>query len=169
MSKVPYVCSKCGVSGVKLWRQYNTCVSAQELLCVECLAKETKIDISKIDSDGRYEDPSIGCKTHSVGWHVPAIPTDDEESFWGYTSVPVSDCYWWKKLPLTKKDNELQFERMWAVTQYSKLDNSFSVIGVFDTREIAENIIKEFEKENEGLERYFDFSIEQTYMYKGAV
>lgn len=166
MSKIPYVCSKCGATGVKLWRQYNVCVSAQELLCVECLAKEAKIDISKIDSDGRYEDPTIERKTHSVGWHVPAILTDDEESFWGYTSVPANGCYWWKKLPLTKTEPGLLFEKKWIVTQYFGLDKYFSVIGVFDSYEIADNIRQELKEEQEGLSQYFVFAIEQTYMYK---
>jgi len=34
-----------------------------------------------------------------IGWLVPAVPTPDGESFWGYTSVPQDACQWWHALP----------------------------------------------------------------------
>ena len=40
-----------------------------------------------------------GC---SIGWLVPAVPTEEGNTFWGYTSVPYQGVYWWDNLPLLK-------------------------------------------------------------------
>jgi hypothetical protein len=37
--------------------------------------------------------------TDQIGWMVPAVPTPDGDTFWGYTSVPLEGVLWWKALP----------------------------------------------------------------------
>lgn len=49
-------------------------------------------------------EPSMEFRTErkrhdSIGWLVPAIPTEDGDTFWGYTSVPQAGCAWWHRLP----------------------------------------------------------------------
>ena len=34
-----------------------------------------------------------------IGWLVPAIPDEECETYWGYTSVPQPGCEWWYRLP----------------------------------------------------------------------
>lgn len=41
-------------------------------------------------------------RTDQIGWMVPAVPTEDGTSFWGYTSVPQAGCVWWANLPTLK-------------------------------------------------------------------
>lgn len=89
-----YVCSVCGAKGVKLWRQYNTCVCFLELKCATCIVPD-----KTVDEHGKIEDKIVGM-SDQVGGLVPAIPTaDGSESFWGYTSVPILGVVWWKALP----------------------------------------------------------------------
>jgi hypothetical protein len=33
-----------------------------------------------------------------IGWLIPAAPTKEFDSFWGYTSVPQDMCEWWYSL-----------------------------------------------------------------------
>lgn len=91
---IDYTCSKCKAQGVKLWRQYQTVVDAQELLCAACAAPGVEVD-----ADGRAErEGDAGFRTDQIGsWLVPAVPVGD--TFWGYTSVPSQDVEWWRKLP----------------------------------------------------------------------
>lgn len=93
-----YVCGKCGASGVKLWRDYQTFLEHQSLLCATCAAKEQKKDISDIDKDG-LRNSGHGSRTDQIGWRVPAVPTEENDTYWGYTSVPPAGCEWWRKLP----------------------------------------------------------------------
>tara|TARA_R100001463_G_scaffold52426_1_gene103214 strand:+ start:50 stop:304 length:255 start_codon:yes stop_codon:yes gene_type:complete len=30
---------------------------------------------------------------------VPAVPDEEDISYWGYTSVPTLGCWWWWQLP----------------------------------------------------------------------
>jgi hypothetical protein len=89
-----YVCSGCGASGVKLWRQYQTMADYLRLLCKDCAEKDQEEKLTE-ESD-------------SLGWLVPAVPTElpnadgdipEGETFWGYTSVPGWGCKWWWELP----------------------------------------------------------------------
>jgi len=64
-----YECADCGAKNVRLYREY------QILRCRKCAIKDQK--------DG----PS-GIAEHNIGWLVAAVPTEDGETFWGYTSVP---------------------------------------------------------------------------------
>jgi len=78
-----YKC-KCGKTGVKLWREYNTFLDQQTLYCVECACADQKKPM-----------PETG---DQIGWLVPAVPTEDGDTYWGYTSVPIMGCIWWDRL-----------------------------------------------------------------------
>ena len=91
-----YKCSKCGATGVKLWRtKYQT-----TLLCADCAAKEEGEDISTLDSNGKHLN-DMGSNTRQIGLFLPAIPTEDGIGFW--TSAPKSGWNWWRKLPNRKQ------------------------------------------------------------------
>lgn len=81
-----YICSKCGISNVRLYRQYQTFADHIKLLCTKCALE----DQNQTEPDR----PSA----HSIGWLVAAIPTEDEETYWGYTSVPDAGVRWWNRL-----------------------------------------------------------------------
>lgn len=93
-----YRCSVCGAKQVKLWRQYQTVADAIELHCCTCAAKDQDRDISDIDQDGLYTG-SYEMRSDQIGGLVPAIPTEDGRTYWGYTSVPSLGILWWKGLP----------------------------------------------------------------------
>ncbi len=91
-----YVCHGCGASKCKLWREYLTFADRTALLCCDCAAKRGGLDMSGIDDSG-YWNGEFG-ETDQIGRFVPAVPTDDD-TFWGYTSVPVDAAAWWRRLP----------------------------------------------------------------------
>ncbi len=93
-----YMCTSCGVTGCKLWREYQTCADYTDLLCCDCAGKNQGKDVSTIDEKGLRQDDH-GCRTDQIGWLVPAVPTEDGTTFWGYTSVPSEGCTWWRQLP----------------------------------------------------------------------
>jgi len=82
---IEYKCTKCGIDGVKLWRQYNTFLDHLEVLCKDCAEKDQGKSI-KEDSD-------------RIGYLVPAIPTKEGDTFWGLGAVPTSLAIWWYRLP----------------------------------------------------------------------
>ena len=90
-----YICGVCGASNCKLWRPYQTFII--ELYCAECAAEDQNKCISDLDSDGRRTESHQ--KIDSIGWLVPAVPTEEGDGYWGYTSVPEKGCQWWRKLP----------------------------------------------------------------------
>jgi hypothetical protein len=99
-----YVCGVCGASGVKLWRRYQTFLNHQELTCAVCSAKAEGKNIEDIDADGKYTE-SIGnnnttsrYRCDQIGWRVPAVPDEEGETYWGYTSVPPAGVAWWRRL-----------------------------------------------------------------------
>ncbi len=81
-----YRCCLCGARGVKLWREYQTFLDHQSLLCAPCAARIGNKDISDIDSEGCRS--SLGGRTNQIGWYIPAVPTEQNDTFWGYSSVP---------------------------------------------------------------------------------
>lgn len=93
-----YCCSKCGASGVKLWRLYQTFLNYNELTCAKCSGEAEGESIEGIDADGKIAS-EFGGRTDTIGWRVPAVPTVEGDTFWGYTSVPQAGCDWWYKLP----------------------------------------------------------------------
>lgn len=93
MKKINYTCTSCGVTGVKLWREYQTYAHETELLCADCGEK-------------RYAKSHEGKKSpwaegtgDQLGWFVPAVLTAEGDTFWGYTSVPQDRWEWWDALP----------------------------------------------------------------------
>jgi hypothetical protein len=85
-----YVCAKCKVSGVRLYRDYNTFLDHQELTCTACT-------IAASDKDVDLTHP------HNLGWKVAAVPTEENDTYWGYTSVPTRGVWWWDHLPIKKE------------------------------------------------------------------
>jgi hypothetical protein len=100
-----YVCGTCGASGVKLWRLYQTFLSHQELACAGCAAAAEGCSIADIDADGRRMETGAGFapdpkyRTDQIGWRIPAVPTEEGDTYWGYTSVPPAGVTWWRRLP----------------------------------------------------------------------
>jgi hypothetical protein len=89
-----YVCGTCGISGIRLYRDYNIGMYAQELSCTLCTALMGK----------REYDPR---RPHSFGWKVAAVPTEEGDTFWGYTSVPREGVIWWDCLPAFDKSQRI--------------------------------------------------------------
>jgi len=79
-----YKCNDCGANECKLWREYQAC----NLLCANCVEKRTK----------RKLDPE---RLHSIEWWIAAIPDEEGNGYWGYTSVPEAGVRWWNNLPTT--------------------------------------------------------------------
>jgi len=46
-------------------------------------------------------------RTDQIGWRVPAVPTEENDTFWGYSTVPQPGCDWWSNLPTMPKENKL--------------------------------------------------------------
>lgn len=99
-----YVCSGCGQVGIKLWRDYNTCADATELKCAECATPgqvayeaggRTGGMESTLDDDGLFTFRD----GDQLGGMVPAVPTEEGDTFWGYSSVPSEGVLWWLALP----------------------------------------------------------------------
>lgn len=97
-----YVCSKCQAKGVKLWRQYQTFADNIELMCAACAANNQSKDISTMGKDGRHKG-EFGIESDQIGWLVPAVPTVEGDTFWGYSSVPQDGCDWWHALPVNPR------------------------------------------------------------------
>ena len=92
-----YSCSECGAIGCKLWRQYQTVLWKINLLCVDCAGTNQKENVTEVDSDGFR--PGRLNPTDQIGWLIPAIPTEEGDTFWGYSSVPEPLVEWWRALP----------------------------------------------------------------------
>lgn len=92
-SPTAYACTTCRKSGVKLWREYQTCADFTVLECCDCAGKSQGKDVSEIDGQGKL--PS---GTDTIGWRVPAVPTEDGTTFWGYCAGPTAGRDWWRRL-----------------------------------------------------------------------
>jgi hypothetical protein len=102
-----YCCGDCNVTGVKLWRDYNTFLNHQTLRCCDCAGKkENKFGfVEDIDPNGKIDWEFRGQfmgRTDQIGSLIPAVPTEQNDTFWGYTSVPEDGCVWWRNLPNRK-------------------------------------------------------------------
>lgn len=137
-----YVCSRCRKPGLKLWRQYNTFTDSLQLTCWRCADPE-----AVVDEEGRIKNmaETVWPPTSSKHWSdqltdrigksgslVPAVPTEDEKSFWGYTSVPSRGCAWWRALPssigdplraFTLKPSEVEADAQIAAMKQRNLDD----------------------------------------------
>lgn len=94
-----YACASCGAVGCKLWREYQTFLNHQSLACCDCAARIGGKDITSIDANGYTTNPKYGYKSDQIGWRIPAVPTEDGSTFWGYSSVPEEGVAWWRGLP----------------------------------------------------------------------
>lgn len=92
-----YVCAECHATGVKLWRESHT--FRPTMLCINCLCKKNNIDVDTVAQDGMRNDEMFG-RTDQIGGFLPAVPDEEGQGFWGYTSVPQAGVNWWKQLPL---------------------------------------------------------------------
>lgn len=95
-----YRCVRCDRHGCKLWRQYQTLADHIELLCCDCAGKDQKRDVSSIDGQGNRPDDDLGSGlTCTIAWLVPAVPTVEGDTYWGYSSIPEDGVTWWRGLP----------------------------------------------------------------------
>jgi hypothetical protein len=103
-----YRCGTCGAHGCKLWRKYQTCLERQWLYCCACAGKDQNHDVTGIDDNGMSVSAAgadangkiwPGRLHDSIGWLVPAVPTEDRATYWGYSSVPDTGVAWWHALP----------------------------------------------------------------------
>lgn len=98
-----YVCGDCGATGCKLWRFFHALLSHQKLRCAVCAGQVQKLTIVDINAQGRHVDPD-GYRSNQIGYMVPAVPTEENDSYWGYLATPESGWLWWERLPsLAKK------------------------------------------------------------------
>ncbi len=97
-----YQCHNCGITGYKLWREYNTFLDYQTLLCAKCAAEDQEKDVCDIDAQGRHSSDyghGVRERADQIGWYIPAVPSEENDTFWGYSSVPQAGCEWWYNLP----------------------------------------------------------------------
>ena len=87
-----------------MWRRYQTFLEHQKLFCIDCAGKNQNHDVSKTNELGMTPDKTYSnMSSDTIGWLVPAVPTIDNETYWGYSSVPDDGVKWWKALPLRQK------------------------------------------------------------------
>jgi len=96
-----YRCGVCKITGVKLWREYQT--FSPKLLCVRCACRNQNVPCNVDDDGKRPSELHPSMRTDQIGWYVPAIPDEEGIGFWGYTSVPERGCAWWRNLPTEKR------------------------------------------------------------------
>ena len=99
-----YKCQICGATHVKLWRKYQAFVEDNTLVCASCLSQmHTQGKFMPVFRDtqhgGSWTDKFGQNISDSIGDFVPAVPTEENDTFWGYSSVPKEGCAWWNKLP----------------------------------------------------------------------
>ena len=97
-----YKCQICGQTHVKLWRKSNTFLDQQTLVCASCLARmHTSISpkFVKTKQGFLWTHKNRSQPSDQLGDFLPAVPTEDNSTFWGYTAVPQAGCQWWKNLP----------------------------------------------------------------------
>lgn len=93
--EILYMCGGCKRSNCKLWREYSTFLDHNTLLCIECMGKKNGKSYN-VNREGQIL--YCGTRTDQIDWRVPAVPTDDNKTFWGYTSIPNEGISWWTKL-----------------------------------------------------------------------
>lgn len=97
---VTYKCQICGQTHVKLWRKSHTFLNEQTLVCASCLSRMHKEGkFTPQFKQGHWLDKHGYPKSDQLGIYLPAVPTEENDTFWGYTSVPKAGCNWWNKLP----------------------------------------------------------------------
>lgn len=95
-----YKCRICGQTHVKLWRKSYTFLNQQTLVCASCLSRmHTEGKFVPKFVKGHWLDKHGRASSDQIGIYLPAVPTEENDTFWGYTSVPQAGCQWWKNLP----------------------------------------------------------------------
>lgn len=84
-----YRCQKCGIHGVRLWREYNTFVCYNSLTCWDCAE----------GTDGKGD--SVDGFRRGL---CAAVPTEEGDTYWGIGSLPAFGFVWWRRLPPTKAE-----------------------------------------------------------------
>lgn len=90
-----YKCDKCKCHGVKLWRENVGVASLTKLLCAECAEKSEK--------KGRGKNWQSSFKLgegYQIGYLLPAVPVEGQNTYWGITSGPKTSWKWWHNLPV---------------------------------------------------------------------
>lgn len=96
-----YTCGHCGVSGVKLWRDVMAVATDVTLRCFACASIEDETSFGCDIRTGKHPTGRAGEPwTDQFRHRLPAIPTPDNRSFWGYTAVPPDALKWWYGLPI---------------------------------------------------------------------
>lgn len=97
-----YRCADCGAHGVKLWRESEQFATLVRLRCCDCTGRFQDESVADIDESGRVRTMGYTARTDQIGSSLPAVPSPDGRTFWGYTSVPDEAVRWWKSLPNRK-------------------------------------------------------------------
>lgn len=87
-----YICSQCGKSGVRLWRQSHVFLNCAKLLCAKCGKANQRVQRGPDWLSSYHQGTS-----DQLGSLIPAVPCGD--TYWGYTSVPDEESIWWEALP----------------------------------------------------------------------
>ena len=106
--KIVYTCGGCGATGVRLWRRWNTFVSHQSLTCMTC----SELDQSATMMEGHDQ----------IGSRIPAVPTEENDTFWGYSSVPDDAVQWWLGMPEKRSAQRVLYDFIIDNPLFSKLD-----------------------------------------------
>lgn len=114
-----YSCYCCGANGARLWREYNSFLSSQTLLCATCSETEQDKERGFAMSEG-----------DQIGWRIPAIPCVDDDTYWGYTSVPTPGVAWWYGLAPragdpTDPESVLRRKASWLIAKLVRLEESY--------------------------------------------
>lgn len=103
-----YQCTKCGAAGVKLWilttwRAYNRCLDNQTLYCLRCAEDWYAENNGGARIDLSWEGLSSFGGLDTIERLVAAVPTEDGDTFWGYTAIPPDRFAWWNQLPIAAR------------------------------------------------------------------
>lgn len=112
-----YICADCGAAGVKLWRDYSVVLERIKLWCAPCACARMEV-VDDVDSDG-YRPNVSSTRSVCIEELVPAIPTEENDTFWGYSSVPEEGVKWWRRLPtrLSRKEQNPEATTMDVTTK----------------------------------------------------
>ena len=94
--EVKYECSRCKVSGVRLWRDTQMLASLVTLYCLPCGLDHER---GNMKNSAPARDLAGHLDSGCLGYLVAARPVDD--SFWGHCSGPEESVMAWRALPFS--------------------------------------------------------------------
>lgn len=109
--KIAYKCGGCGATGVRLWRRWNAFVSHQSLACKTC-SVVSELDPSTIMMRG----------SDQIGSRIPAVPTEENDTFWGYSSVPDDAVQWWLGMPENRSTERILYDFIIENSSFSRME-----------------------------------------------